>query len=173
MFDQPLSLDTSSVKTMSLMFNVRSIRDATTSCRVLHCMRLLFCLVLPARTPRLALCALLLYSWQRASAFNQPLNFDTSSVMDMKWMFGVRSSPCPAPSRALPYTLRASRSSAAPIAPDPYTSLRTTYTIYCVDSRQGASSFNQPLSFDTSSVTTMRSMFNVRSSREICAPDFY
>ena len=32
------------------------------------------------------------------------------------------------------------------------------------DSRQGASAFNQPLSWDTSSVTYMRTMFGVRSS---------
>ena len=33
---------------------------------------------------------------QSASAFNQPLSFDTSSVTDMEWMFHVRSA------RALP-----------------------------------------------------------------------
>eukprot|EP00964_Phaeocystis_antarctica_P045270 scaffold26050_cov53-Phaeocystis_antarctica.AAC.1 len=33
-----------------------------------------------------------------------------------------------------------------------------------IDSRQGASAFNQPLSFNTSSVTDMGSMFAVRSS---------
>ena len=32
-----------------------------------------------------------------AAAFNQPLSFDTSSVTDMTRMFDVRSSPCPAP----------------------------------------------------------------------------
>eukprot|EP00964_Phaeocystis_antarctica_P070295 scaffold42784_cov32-Phaeocystis_antarctica.AAC.1 len=34
-------------------------------------------------------------SRQRASAFNQPLSFDTSSVREMYYMFSVRSSPCP------------------------------------------------------------------------------
>ena len=34
----------------------------------------------------------------------------------------------------------------------------------CSDSRQGGSAFNQPLSFDTSSVTSMYSMFHVRFS---------
>jgi len=33
--------------------------------------------------------------------------------------------------------------------------------------RQGASAFNQPLSFDTSSVTTMYRMFKVRSARAL------
>ena len=54
---------------------------------------------------------------QGASAFNQPLSFNTSSVTDMSYMFGVRSSPCPVPpvcDRALSCTLRAPRSSAAP-----------------------------------------------------------
>ena len=32
-------------------------------------------------------------SWQFASAFNQPLSLDTSSVTDMSEMFLVRSSP--------------------------------------------------------------------------------
>ena len=33
--------------------------------------------------------------------------------------------------------------------------------------RQYASAFNQPLSFDTSSVTTMKYMFRVRSARAL------
>ena len=36
-------------------------------------------------------------SRQSASAFNQPLSFDTTSVTSMYGMFRVRSSPCPAP----------------------------------------------------------------------------
>ena len=39
-----------------------------------------------------------------------------------------------------------------------------------VSTRQGASAFNQPLSFDTSSVTDMTSMFYVRSARALCPP---
>ena len=34
---------------------------------------------------------------QGASAFNQPLSLDTSSVTTMAYMFLVRPSPCPAP----------------------------------------------------------------------------
>eukprot|EP00964_Phaeocystis_antarctica_P096613 scaffold62890_cov81-Phaeocystis_antarctica.AAC.2 len=37
------------------------------------------------------------YMLYRASAFNQPLRFDTSSVTNMDRMFEVCSSPCPAP----------------------------------------------------------------------------
>eukprot|EP00964_Phaeocystis_antarctica_P004953 scaffold2698_cov48-Phaeocystis_antarctica.AAC.5 len=48
------------------------------------------------------------------------------------------------------------------LPPDPYTSPRTACPSF--DSRQGASAFNQPLSFDTSSVTNMGYMFSVRSS---------
>eukprot|EP00964_Phaeocystis_antarctica_P163909 scaffold140989_cov121-Phaeocystis_antarctica.AAC.1 len=36
-------------------------------------------------------------SRQGASVFNQPLNFDTSKVIGMAYMFHVCSSPCPAP----------------------------------------------------------------------------
>ena len=36
------------------------------------------------------------YMFYHALAFNQPLSFDTSSVTSMGWMFYVRSSPCSA-----------------------------------------------------------------------------
>jgi len=63
------------------------------------------------------------YMFYNAGAFDQLLSFDTSSVTNMGQMFGVRSSPCPAPtgcSRALPSTLRAPRSSAAFLLPSHY-----------------------------------------------------
>jgi len=46
---------------------------------------------------------------------------------------------------------------------------RTTPRIPCpsLSTRQGASAFNQPLSFDTSKVTTMEAMFAVRSARAL------
>eukprot|EP00964_Phaeocystis_antarctica_P021150 scaffold11709_cov51-Phaeocystis_antarctica.AAC.1 len=52
--------------------------------------------------------------FRSASAFNQPLSLDTSSVTTMYKMFSVRSSQCPAPncSRALS-PARCVRSSAA------------------------------------------------------------
>eukprot|EP00964_Phaeocystis_antarctica_P157294 scaffold127415_cov63-Phaeocystis_antarctica.AAC.3 len=50
----------------------------------------------PARTSPRTLCPLF-YSRQAASAFDQPLSFDTSSVTDMGQIFRVCSSPCPAP----------------------------------------------------------------------------
>eukprot|EP00964_Phaeocystis_antarctica_P069347 scaffold42116_cov53-Phaeocystis_antarctica.AAC.1 len=81
----------------------------------------------------------------------------------MTHMFSVRSSPCPAPNLQSrpPCTLRASRSPAASHLP-----ARTSPRTVCppCDTRQIASAFNQPLSFDTSSVTGMASMFYVRSS---------
>ena len=36
-----------------------------------------------------------------------------------------------------------------------------------ISTRQGATTFNQPLSFDTSSVTDMHNMFYVRSARAL------
>ena len=46
---------------------------------------------------------------------------------------------------------------------------RTSSRIVCarLSTRQGASAFNQPLSFDTSSVTTMGWMFQVRSAHAL------
>ena len=70
--------------------------------------------------------------------------------------------PCPHIfSQALPCTLRAPRSPAASCLPA-RTSSRTVCPSFA--SRQGASAFNQPLSFDTSGVTYMYAMFYVRSS---------
>ena len=80
---------------------------------------------------------------QGAYAFNQPLTFNTSSVTYMQNMFQVR----------LPIRPLASWPACRPL-------------IYALplDSRQDADAFNQPLSFDTSSVTTMDYMFQVRSA---------
>eukprot|EP00964_Phaeocystis_antarctica_P006283 scaffold3424_cov51-Phaeocystis_antarctica.AAC.1 len=71
---------------------------------------------------------------------------------------------CPAPNLQLSPPLHAACAAVIHrlLPPDPYTSPRTTCPSF--DSRQYASAFNQPLSFDTSSVTTMTAMFWVRSS---------
>ena len=106
-----------------------------------------------------------------ASSFNQPVNFDTSSVTNMYGMFYVRSPrvPCPNPSSQvsacapLAAPLRhvlASAPSGPHLAPHRAHALLTT--------RQEAVKFNQPLTFDTSSVTDMKRMFSVRSPRVPC-----
>ena len=86
-------------------------------------------------------------------------------TQNMPYMFVVCSSPCPAPicSRALSCTLLAPRPPAASPAP---AGLHTSPHTACppFDSRQLASAFNQPLSFNTSSVTYMKYMFYVHSS---------
>ena len=46
-----------------------------------------------------------------------------------------------------------------------HTSLRIFHAL--LSTRQYASAFNQPLSFDTSSVTTMHAMFSVRSAHAL------
>eukprot|EP00964_Phaeocystis_antarctica_P081052 scaffold50673_cov51-Phaeocystis_antarctica.AAC.2 len=117
----------------------------------------------PHRTP-------LLSTRQWASAFNQPLSFDTSSVTDMSNMFQVRSAHAlaPAASTAGP-SRRACRLCAAAgqrfPAPDPHTPRSASHAL--LSTRQYASAFNQPLSFDTSSVTTMYGMFWVRSAHAL------
>ena len=174
-------------------------------------------------------------SRQYASAFNQPLSFETSGVTSMAYMFFVRSSPCPAPNlqsspplhtictavaRLLPppgtlhlfphrmpsIRLSAVRASVQPAPelrnvrrhkhdlhvqrallpepcsqsavkpsparrvhrgrpPPPAGTLHLARTVCSpFGSRQSASAFDQPLSFDTSSVTNMKTMFYVRSS---------
>ena len=87
-------------------------------------------------------------------------------------MFSVRSSPCPAPNLQSSPLLHAACAAVVHrlLPPDPYTSPRTACPSF--DSRQYASAFNQPLSFDTSSVTDMRGMFRVRSPRVPWLPRF-
>ena len=95
-FNQPLSFDTSSVRTMVAMFQARSSPCPASdlqSSPPLHAA----CTAVVRRPAYLAPHRMPFDSWQQASAFNQPLNFDTSSVRGMYAMFYVRSSPCPAP----------------------------------------------------------------------------
>ena len=95
--------------------------------------------------------------------FNQPLSFDMSSVTDMNYMFEVRSARALAPKHQSgpPCTLLGLPLSRPPVSwpsmsPSWYASHWT---------RQSATAFNQPLSLDTSSVTSMYEMFRVRSAR--------
>ena len=73
---------------------------------------------LPARTSSRTVCPPF-DSRQSASAFNQPLSFDTSSVTDMGWMFYVRSSPSPAPNLHLSPALHAACTAIARRLPPP------------------------------------------------------
>ena len=107
-------------------------------------------------------------SWQQARSFNQPLSFNTSSVTDMQKMFKVHSAcalcthtvvepfrPCTLHTRCM----RGHRSTDLPASH------------YLLSDRQGRtgdhSVFNQPLLFDTSSVTNMFEMFEVHSARAL------
>ena len=106
----------------------------------------------------------LLSTRQRATAFNQPLSFDTFSVTDMASMFYVRSARALPPSlqsEPSPCTrrLRRRRSSMPPPGPPPRPASHTL-----LSTRQRATAFNQSLSFGTSSVTNMLRMFRVRSA---------
>jgi len=165
---------------MSYMFRVRSARAlgpqalsrATSTCMPLVCRH---------HTPgppasRLAplpprIACPLPSTRQYATAFNQPLSFDTSSVTDMREMFFVRSA------RALGHqALSRATSTCMPLVCHHHTPGRPASRlaplpprIACPlpSTRQGASAFNQPLSFDTFSVTTMYNMFGVRSARAL------
>ena len=139
-FNQPLSLDTSSVTTMFGMFYVRSPALYLRRCHLM---------ALPLPDPGLTsprLTSPLLPTRQSASAFNQPLSLDTSSVTTMSGMFWVRS-PALYFATLWPSLFLTSPRLTSPLLP----------------TRQSASAFNQLLSLDTSSVTTMQGMFYVRS----------
>ena len=83
----------------------------------------------------------------------------TSSVTNMNGMFRVRSSPCPAPKLQPSPLLHAACTAVARHLPPAGLHLTTHRMCPRFDSRQGASAFNQPLSFDTSSVSNMGLMF--------------
>ena len=88
----------------------------------------------------------------------------------MQHMFQVRSARALAPSLQLgPLPVHTAcaaavlRTPASRLAPLPASHAR-------LSTRQSADAFNQPLSFDTSSVTNMIRMFNVRSARALWPP---
>ena len=92
---------------------------------------------------------------QGASAFNQELSFETSSVTSMAYMFTVRalaSNLQPSP------PFHAACTTTAPTTlspPGPHLALLAT--------RQYAKKFNQPLDFDLSGIQNMKDMFKVRA----------
>ena len=165
-FNQPLSLDTSSVTDMSDMFQVRSARaTCTLSPRPLLCIyhlrRRPSALPPPGPLPPRPTLYALSSAQQEASAFNQPLGLDTSSVTDMAYMFQVRSAHAmrPVPGWALSCT---PRPLPLPYHPSAILSVPRPASYALFSTPQEASAFNQPLSLDTSKVTNMGFMFQVR-----------
>ena len=101
---------------------------------------------------------------QSATAFNQPLSFDTSSVTDMAYMFQVRRRACPChplASHVLPAGCLHHRRPHALLSPGPPCSMLPSWYA-SLWTRQYATAFNQPLSLDTSKVTSMYRIFYVR-----------
>ena len=88
----------------------------------------------------------------------------------MKFMFAVRSARALAPNSlelGLPRACRLRRHRLTPSR----LPARTSPRIACPSllTRQYASAFNQPLSFDTSKVTDMHRMWDVRSARALAS----
>jgi surface protein len=150
-FNQPLSLDTSSVTKMRGMFWVRPLRVPCPPCpagsSVHAACTATAPTALPPLSPRVSSPLGRVVTRQEASAFNQPLSFDTSSVTDMSSMFYVRPR-----ARALPPT-------PCPQRPSRLCSF-VSFSVSLGVTRQAAYAFNQPLSFDISSVTTMSDMLS-------------
>ena len=178
-FNQPLSWDTSSVTSMSAIFYVRCCSAPPPICSrpfsPACCVHAAIARRLPPpgpQSPRPAAMSPACDPRQDAEAFNQPLSWDTSRVMAMHWMFSVRcSSPrpatpnlysshvCPSSCTRCVHTLR---DHPPPPASGPHSPPHTVCP--ACDTRQDARAFNQPLSWDISSVTYMVSMFAVRCS---------
>ena len=99
--------------------------------------------------------------------FNADISsWDTSSVTDMASMFSVRSARALRSVLTVGAFLHAACTAAASPRP-PATRPAPHPSVLSLFTRQGASAFNQPLSFDTSSVTYMLDMFMVRSARAL------
>ena len=116
---------------------------------------------LPGRTSSRITCPRL-STRQGAKAFNQALSFDTSKVTDMSQMFSVRSAHALSPQslESDPLFVHVACPHASRAVPRPASHAR-------LSTLQGASAFNQELSFDTSKVTTMEYMLMVRSARAL------
>eukprot|EP00964_Phaeocystis_antarctica_P009990 scaffold5448_cov59-Phaeocystis_antarctica.AAC.2 len=108
------------------------------------------------------------YLFYELANFDEDVSsWDTSSVTTMYGMFYVRTLArvlCPVSSRELRARCVHRHRRHAPSHPPTHVSPST----WLHATRQGAYAFNQPLSFDTSSVTNMDSMFIVRSLPRAC-----
>ena len=185
-FNQPLDWDTSGVTDMHAMFGVRcSLRALPPhlQSRALSPSRCVHAPVSPAasrrppRSPPLSTVCTGCDPWQYAYAFNQPLGWDTSRVTDMRQMFWVRCSPRTAPQSAVAalsparclHTPRSPAASRLPACSPP----RTVCPVLATLGSQRATAFNQPLSWpwDTTRVTDMGQMFEVRASLRALAPN--
>ena len=91
-------------------------------------------------------------------------NWDTSKVTTMQGMFYVRSARAPGPCSLESVPPNARQPQPRALISGPY---RLPHRIPAFTTRQGATAFNQPLSFDKSKVTDMGLMFHVRSARAL------
>ena len=127
-----------------------------------RCMRGRRPLAAPRRPPRIVYP---LSTRQLAYAFNQPLNFDTSRVINMDEMFEVHSTRALRPGPSLAFPLHCPLHARPP---PPHRLPSISHAILWT--RQGAKYFNQPLSsFDTRRVTIMGEMFRVHPVRALCS----
>ena len=176
-FNQPVNFDTSNVTDMDHMFHVCLPRcpapQSVQSRHPLHAARTAVARRLPPLASRPAArpapCALLATPPQHAHSFNQPLSFDTTRLATMNCMFCVRASSSPScspppKSAVAPSVLHAACTAVARRLPPPGQQFAPRTVCPAYDPRQSASAFNQPLSFDTSSVTNMDRFLDVRTS---------
>ena len=174
MFNQPMRFNTTSVESMIAMFYVRPARVHAMRPRYpvgpLPCKPLVpprHPTPLPYPCPHLAPGSYaLLTTRQQASAFNQPLSLDTSKVTAINHMFNVRPRTRATHMHLIPSVSLASPSPHTGLLLPGLLAVYSSSAVYALLSTwQEAAAFNQPLSFDTSSVTHIQNMFAVRSPR--------
>ena len=94
------------------------------------------------------------YIWQKATNFNQNLAWDTSAVTNMEYMFLVRAAA--AQTRVAPLERAAQQSQ--------FQSILQAMTRAMAYTWQFVTNFNHNLAWDTSAVTDMGGMFQVRAT---------
>ena len=181
-FNQPLSFDTSSsVTTMSYMFSVRSAHALDPPAFTAGPSRCA-CRSCAAAGPRAPASQPTPRPASHAPLFDLTGRVGVQPAAELRhvqrhehaaYVRGALHACLSSPSlQSDPHPMHAARALPPAHAPPPPGPHLAAHRTPFFSTRQSARAFNQPLSFDTSSVTTMHRMFTVRSAHALDPPTF-